>query len=184
MSKPAGNSEKPPNSSTRQSATRHLRRQIEGHGRCSFTFKPHKFRVSLAQSLSVADVHRMNLRPELEGLIVPSKIHGGADAGRPVILSGDQYGEVARISDTRDGGFSAYDDEVKARAKAFSQLAQQPQSTQRMGRSGRAHSDDYFDVECAIAKWQDICAHVGVPVPLVNLVSRRGRMIEVEREGA
>ena len=47
-------------------------------------FKPYQPRERLAESLSAADVHIVSLRPELEGLIVPSKIYGiAARPGAP-----------------------------------------------------------------------------------------------------
>ncbi len=42
----------------------------------SVVFKPYQSRDMLSQSLSAADVHLVSLRPELEGLIVPSKFYG------------------------------------------------------------------------------------------------------------
>ena len=60
-------------------------------------FQPDQPREQLAESLSVADVHLISLRPELEGLIVPSKYYSVAAAGRPAIFIGDPKGEIATI---------------------------------------------------------------------------------------
>jgi glycosyltransferase involved in cell wall biosynthesis len=58
-------------------------------------FRPYQPRETLRYSLGVADVHLVVLRPELEGLIVPSKTYGCLAAGRPVIFVGDPEGEIA-----------------------------------------------------------------------------------------
>jgi hypothetical protein len=39
----------------------------------------------------------VSLRPELEGLIVPSKIYGVLAAGRPVLFVGDSEGEIGSL---------------------------------------------------------------------------------------
>ena len=73
-----------------QTARRHL---------TSVVFKPYQSRELLSQSLSAADVHLVSLRPELEGLIVPSKFYGITAVGRPTLFIGDRDGEIARLLD-------------------------------------------------------------------------------------
>jgi len=68
-------------------------------------FKPYQPRENLDQSLSVSDVHLISLKPELEGLIVPSKFYGVLAAGRPVIFIGDKEGEIAKIIDQHNCGY-------------------------------------------------------------------------------
>ena len=63
-------------------------------GLANLLFKPYQPRERLAQSLGAADVHLVTLRPELEGLIVPSKFYGIAAAARPAICIGDPEGEI------------------------------------------------------------------------------------------
>jgi colanic acid biosynthesis glycosyl transferase WcaI len=60
-------------------------------------FEGYQAREKLSESLSAADVHLVSLQPELEGLIVPSKLYGALAVGRPVIFIGDLDGEVARV---------------------------------------------------------------------------------------
>jgi glycosyltransferase involved in cell wall biosynthesis len=58
-------------------------------------FKPYQPRDDLQCSLSVSDIHLISLKPELEGMIVPSKFYGILAAGRPVIFIGDRNGELS-----------------------------------------------------------------------------------------
>jgi len=60
-------------------------------------FRPFQPRERLADSLAVGDIHWLSLRPELEGLIVPSKFYGIAAAGRPIVAVTDADGEIARL---------------------------------------------------------------------------------------
>ena len=60
-----------------------LRRSVEQRGLDrTFRFFPYQDRSMLKYSLGVADVHWISLKPELEGLIVPSKFYGVAAAGK------------------------------------------------------------------------------------------------------
>ena len=74
-----------------------LQAQVERRRLTSVHFRPYQPSERLAESLSVADVHLVSLRPELEGLIVPSKFYGIAAAGRPTIFVGDKDGEIAQL---------------------------------------------------------------------------------------
>jgi colanic acid biosynthesis glycosyl transferase WcaI len=62
-----------------------------------FRFIPYQERSALKHSLGVPDVHWISLKPELEGLIVPSKFYGIAAAARPMIAVTAQDGELARL---------------------------------------------------------------------------------------
>jgi glycosyltransferase involved in cell wall biosynthesis len=48
-------------------------------------------------SLGVPDVHWISLKPEVEGLIVPSKVYGIAAAGRPIIAICAKDGEISEM---------------------------------------------------------------------------------------
>ena len=65
--------------------------------------RPLQPRKRLAESLSVADVHLVSLRPALEPYVVPSKLYGIMAAGRPVLFVGVDDGEVATT--LRSGNF-------------------------------------------------------------------------------
>jgi colanic acid biosynthesis glycosyl transferase WcaI len=58
-------------------------------GLTNVSFQPYQPLDRLALSLSVPDVHLVSLKPELEGLIVPSKFYSVLAAGRPVLFVGD-----------------------------------------------------------------------------------------------
>lgn len=58
----------------------------------------------LAESLCLGDVHFVSLRKGFEGLVVPSKTYGALASGRPVIYSGMDTGEIARMLHDYDVG--------------------------------------------------------------------------------
>ena len=80
----------------------------------------------LSQSLSAADVHLVSLRPELEGLIVPSKFFGIAAVARPAIFMGDADGDIARLIARHDCGVTVAPCDGAALAGAVHGLAEDP----------------------------------------------------------
>jgi len=119
-------------------------------------FKPYQPRERLAESLSAIDVHLVSLRPELEGLIVPSKFYGIAAAGRPAIFIGDQDGEIARLLKKHRCGLTVAQGDGAALAEAVLELARNPTLRHQMGKRARAAFDAGFDMHIAVARWQTL----------------------------
>jgi glycosyltransferase involved in cell wall biosynthesis len=127
--------------------------------RCNFTsvtFKPYQSQARLAESLSASDVHLVSLRPELEGLIVPSKFYGIAAAGRPTIFIGDKGGEVARLIERYECGRTVATGDGVGLARAILDLAKQPALCRRMGERARRASEGDLDRLIAIARWEAV----------------------------
>jgi colanic acid biosynthesis glycosyl transferase WcaI len=60
-------------------------------------FREYVERSRLGDTLTAADIHLVTLRPNMPGLLVPSKIYGILAAGRPTIYIGPPDGEIADI---------------------------------------------------------------------------------------
>lgn len=119
-------------------------------------FKPYQPRSSLAESLSVADVHLVSLQPALEGLIVPSKFYGIAAAGRPTLYIGDRDGEVPRLLREYDCGETIGPGDGASLAKAISKWASDPTAATRMGANARRLFETRFDRPIALDAWQRV----------------------------
>ncbi len=117
-------------------------------------FKPYQPRERLAESLSVADAHLVTLRPELEGLIVPSKVYGCMAAGRPIIFVGAKDGEVARLVRDHRCGLVVAPDDARALADAIGELAASPERAAWMGRNARRAFERSYDVRHAQGRWR------------------------------
>ncbi|MDX2306634.1 MAG: glycosyltransferase family 4 protein [Hyphomicrobium sp.] len=130
-----------------------LRSEVEQRGLTSVTFRPYQPRERLAESLSVPDVHLISLRPELEGLIVPSKYYGIAAAGRPAIFIGDPDGEIARLLDRTGTGFSVPEGDAGRLVDVIRQLAREPDMSGAMGTRARAAFLAHYDLPQAVAAW-------------------------------
>lgn len=114
----------------------------------------------LGESLSAGDVHLVSLRPELEGLIVPSKFYGIAAAGRPTLFIGSPEGETARILKEAQCGIQVAPRDGEALAKHIVTLAEDPASRKAMGRAARKVFEQRFDQPIALAAWRDVLASV------------------------
>ena len=97
----------------------------------SVMFRPYQSRERLSDSLSTPDVHLISLKPNLEGLIVPSKYYGIAAAGRPAIFVGNPDGEMARIIRDSKTGFVIPDGDGVGLAEAILKLAAQSRAGSR-----------------------------------------------------
>lgn len=118
-----------------------------------FQFRPYQPRELLNQSLGVADVHWLSLRPEFEGLIVPSKFYGIASAGRPVIAVTDLDGEIARLVRAEGCGMAVVPGDAAGLAAAILALAADADSTAAMGHRARALIDREYTRAAIIARW-------------------------------
>lgn len=115
----------------------------------------------LAASLSVADVHLVVLRPELEGLIVPSKFYGILAAGRPVIHIGDAGGEIGRLIVERECGFVVPAGDAQRLRESIETLERDRELRLAMGRRARALYDERFAPPIAFANWTRILESIG-----------------------
>jgi glycosyltransferase involved in cell wall biosynthesis len=117
-------------------------------------FRPYQPRELLAQSLGAADVHLVTLRPELEGLVVPSKFYGIAAAGRPTIFIGNPDGEIGRIIREAECGVCVRQGDAAGLAAAILKLRDDTVFRDRMGSNARQVFDESFDKPIATAKWR------------------------------
>jgi glycosyltransferase involved in cell wall biosynthesis len=150
--------------------------------RCKFTsvtFKPYQSQSRLAESLSASDVHLVSLRPELEGLIVPSKFYGIAAAGRPTIFIGDKSGEIARLVKRYGCGRTVATGDGVGLARTILDLAGRPALCRRMGERARHASEGDLDRSIAIARWEAVLTDVsgGTPKSYCHTTSLRGAAV-------
>jgi glycosyltransferase involved in cell wall biosynthesis len=121
-----------------------------------YRFMPYQHQNALRYSLGVADVHWISLRPDLEGLIVPSKFYGVAAAGRPIIAIGAKNGELSRLIDRHACGFTVAPGDADAFLRALALLSSDAESRAAMGARARAMLDENFSRRLAFQRWHGI----------------------------
>ncbi len=130
-------------------------------------FRPYQDQALLPQSLTVPDVHLVTLRPQWEGLVVPSKLYGVLAAGRPVVFIGDPEGDVARL--IRDGpGLVAHPDAMPALAAELRALRRDPARLRRMGAAAR-HVYETYPRDASLDAWTRCLRAAARPAPACSL---------------
>ena len=136
-----------------------MRKKLRARGlEGMFLFLPHQPRGELGDSLTAPDAHWLSLRPELEGLIVPSKFYGIAAAGRPVIAIVSEAGEIARILRREYCGVVIAPGAAVQLADAILRLKADPELCERMGANARRLIDDRYSKWMALEKWAELFA--------------------------
>jgi hypothetical protein len=117
-------------------------------------FVPYQDRDLLRYSLGAADAHWLSLKPELEGLIVPSKFYGIAAAGRPLIAITASNGEIARLVRQYGCGVVIDPGDARALVRALVMLSTDEEKTAAMDTRARAMLDAYFTRRHAFERWR------------------------------
>lgn len=134
-----------------------LRERVHAQGldNC-FKFLPLQSRASLKYSLSLPDVHWLSLRPEFEGLIVPSKFYGIAAAGRPVISITARDGEIGRLVTNAYCGVVIEPGLSTELASSIMLLRNDRTTREAMGKNARALIDARFSARRAVETWSEL----------------------------
>jgi len=136
-----------------------LKSEVERRGLArAFRFFPYQDASLLPQSLSLPDLHWISLRPEMEGLILPSKFYGVAAAGRATIAVADPKGEIATLVTRHQCGETVAPGDSARLAEIVGRHADQPARGAEMGRNARAMLDQNFSRDSCLRKWKELFA--------------------------
>lgn len=127
-----------------------------------FQFRPYQEQGALKYSLTLPDVHWISLRPQLEGLLFPSKLYGIAAAGRPVIAIADTHGEIAGLLERHRCGFAVAPGDAGGLADLIATLSRAPEECAALGSRARAMLDAEFTRHQALQRWDRLFAALAV----------------------
>jgi colanic acid biosynthesis glycosyl transferase WcaI len=82
--------------------------------------------AELPARLAAADLHMVSLRPDWDGVVVPSKFFASLAIGRPVVYAGPATSEIPRWIAQHDLGVIVAEDNVDAAAARLTALAGDP----------------------------------------------------------
>jgi len=100
------------------------------------SFAPFGTEAELGPRLAAADLHLVSLRPEWQGVVVPSKFFASLAVGRPVLFAGPADSEIAGwIADLGVGLAVHRADQLEAAVDELHRLAAEPEALARW----RAH---------------------------------------------
>ncbi len=135
-------------------ATDALQKRAAESGLENFSFLPYQPRDTLSLSLAASDVHWLSLRPELDGLVLPSKFYGIAAAGRPVIAVTTPASAFGRMIVTAECGYAIAPGDSVGLAEAISVLATDAELRRRAGANARYLLETRFTKRQALAQWR------------------------------
>jgi len=138
-----------------------LKAEAARRGLRNFRFQPYQPAERLRESLGLPDVHLVVLRPELEGLIVPSKIYGIAAAGRPALFIGAADGEIAGLLTQHAAGLCCAVGDAATLVAHIRRLQTDPAARTAMGQNARALFERQFAAPLALGQWQRLLHGVG-----------------------
>ena len=125
-------------------------------------FKPYQDQSELVNSLGAPDAHWVSLRPEFEGLIVPSKFYGIAAAGRAAISITDADGEIARLVDRYKCGAVINPGDGDGLANLLELMIANRALGAEWGRNARAMIETHFSRTQAIDRWRELIQSLDV----------------------
>jgi glycosyltransferase involved in cell wall biosynthesis len=133
-----------------------LKEKVQRRQLGNVVFKPYQPRERLAESISASDMHLISLKPELEGLIVPSKFYGIAAAGRCCVFIGDPEGELAKFIGREGIGFSISVSDSQSLAGRIMQMIRDRALLRVMGQKAREVFESRFSKSRAVDAWYSL----------------------------
>jgi glycosyltransferase involved in cell wall biosynthesis len=110
--------------------------------------------------LCVPDVHWISLKPQVEGLIVPSKFYGIAAAGRPIVAICSKDGEIARLVEQYQCGFVVEPGQDQRLTETLLELSTNAALRALMGRRARVMLESHFTRDFALKRWRAVVENI------------------------
>lgn len=142
-----------------------LRAVVKKRGLTNFIFEPHQPREALSDVLAAADAHWLSLRPELEGLIVPSKFYGILASGRPVLAVTSKSGEIASEVRKHNCGFVIAPGDHEEFVSVIERLMRDPELCIQTGNAARHASITRFSKNAALTAWSNVISSLDLIEP-------------------
>ena len=142
---------------------RALEEQARRRGLHNILFVPYQPREALNDALAAGDVHLVSLLPQLEGLIVPSKVYGVLAAGRPMVFIGDPEGEISRLVRTARVGVGVATGDVQGLRTALVHLHDRREECDAMGEAARELFESRYTLSAAVDRWRGLLRNLTIP---------------------
>ncbi|MBV9464128.1 MAG: glycosyltransferase family 4 protein, partial [Verrucomicrobiae bacterium] len=131
------------------------------HSECPVELLDHQPRESLPELLGAADVHLISQRPEVDGLLVPSKLYGILGSGRPFCFVGTERNEIADVLALAECGCRVEPGRAAELAARWRELAGDKGMRERMGEAAAALARTRFSREATLERLVGALERVG-----------------------
>jgi colanic acid biosynthesis glycosyl transferase WcaI len=129
---------------------------VQKRGLNNVRFFPAQPRAQLAQTLALGDLHFVTLRPGCEQLVFPSKLHGIAAVGRPVLFVGPRDCALARLVAGRGMGAVFSREETTRLAETVRSLRGDAALQQAWREAAQKFHRESGGMERAVADWKKV----------------------------
>jgi glycosyltransferase involved in cell wall biosynthesis len=109
--------------------------------------------AELPSWLQAPDMHLLSVRPEWDGIVVPSKFFGSLAARRPVLLAGSERSDIAQWIAELDVGLVVNTQTVDSVADRLLQLIQDPSDFSRWRANAAAAHASRFSRHVVTSAW-------------------------------
>jgi putative colanic acid biosynthesis glycosyltransferase WcaI len=113
-------------------------------------------RNCLHGSLSLADVHLISMRPQMNGIVVPGKLYGAMAAGRPIIFIGPEHCEPADTIRNAGCGFTLPAGDASSLVQSLELLASDKSLARRMGERARTSFIAHYEQRLCCMRWSEL----------------------------
>jgi glycosyltransferase involved in cell wall biosynthesis len=140
-----------------------------------------------AAALSAPDVHVVILQPEVQQLLMPSKLYGVLASGTPAIVIADRNCELARIVRENDLGVVLPPNDPEQLAESISSLAAQPSKLVAQGVAARRYAEIHCGRERSVSQFRALVCGLSRPAKCaVDSKERRAATLNagLDREGS
>ncbi len=110
----------------------------------------------LHASLSLADVHLISMKPEMNGIVVPGKLYGAMAAGRPIVFVGPEHCEPADTIRNAGCGFTLPTGDASALVSSLALLASDASLARRMGERARTSFIAHHEQRLCCSRWCEL----------------------------
>lgn len=107
----------------------------------------------LEKRLNTADIHLLSLRPEWEGVVVPSKFFGSLAVGKPVLYAGPESSAIADWIRRYDLGLIVTEDNFERIAMELLELAENHDKLRNWGENAFNVYQRYFSKKIIMDEW-------------------------------
>ena len=133
-----------------------LKEQCLKLGLRNWSFAPYQSSEALADALGAIDLHVVSLRPELEGLIVPSKIYGVLSVARGSVVLAAPDGELSQFNDSAQIMRIVTPDDVESLCRVLTELISDRGILLQMGRRSRQTFERHHTLDTAVRSWSEL----------------------------
>ena len=123
-------------------------------------FKPYQTQETLADSLSLADFHLITLKPEMEGLVFPSKFYTVCAVSKPILFIGNKFGELGTLITQHECGVCFNPGESQKIVDYLENINLDRAKINRLGKNARNLFEENYTLSKAVSSWNKVLVQV------------------------